>query len=498
MKIADLTRIHTDTITEAVQILSEVANYALPEDVYKALETIHKTDKSSIARNITKDILYNAYLASTKQRPICQDTGLVIVFADIGQNVHIIGDDFTTAINKGVEKAYTQAYLRKSIVEDPIFQRTNTGNNTPAVIHQRIVPGNEIKLTVVPKGGGCENMSYFKMLKPSDGVEGIINFVVDCIKKSGPNPCPPIHVGIGIGGSMEQSAILAKRALINKVLSIEDLKHKAETDELAALELKILQEVQNTGIGPHGLGGSHTAFALNIETYPCHIASLPVSVTLNCHAARHTTLTIGKNSNHIETLYKNIFSIPEITPKAEHANTIKCLTLPLSRDTIKSLSSGEQVLLNGYLYTARDTAHKKLVQAIEAGEPLPFSLEGETIYYVGPCPAKGEEIIGPAGPTTAIRMDKYTPILLKAGLAGMIGKGYRSKEIVKAIKETKSVYLVASGGTAVLLAEKIKEAKVIAYPELGPEAIYRLKVEDFPAIVCVDSHGNDCYDYMHA
>ena len=450
-----IVKIKSSLITDAVCSLCKKASYFLPEDVYRAIKSVPQTD----------EILANAAIAAQRQRPICQDTGVAVVFVDVGQDVHIEGDLLELAVNKGVEKGYKEGFLRKSIVENPIWNRKNTQTNTPAVIHTKIIPGNSIKISIVLKGAGSENMSAVKMLKPSDGEQGIIDFVVETVKNNGINSCPPLYVGVGIGGTMEYAAALAKKTLMRKITPPKNF------------ELKLFEELKKTGVG---------VFAISVETYPCHIASLPVAVNLNCHAVRHAEMTIDENTVIPEKLESKF----EIGHKKIDYSSYKKIELPLKKEDIETLKAGDKVLLSGELYTARDAAHKNFIESIENGGKLPVELKNQVIYYTGPCPAKDSEVIGPAGPTTSGRMDKYTPKLLEQGLKGMIGKGKRSSEVVEAIKQNKAVYFTATGGTACLLSQKITASEVIAYPELSAEAVYRLKVKDLPVTVCVDSFGN--------
>jgi fumarate hydratase class I len=483
--------LHTDKITKAVKLLCEQANYFLPQDVFEGLQQMYLAEESPLAKNLLHEIITNAYLASQTRRPMCQDTGLTVIFIDIGQEVTLIGNDLSEAINEGVKQAYDEGYLRKSIVDDPVFERKNTKTNTPAVIHTKIVPGDKVKITVAPKGGGSENMSSLKMLKPAEGVEGVVKFVVDTVSTAGANPCPPIHVGVGIGGSMEYAAFLAKKALLNKVLPVSELQKLAQKSKKAELELRIFNEIQKLGIGTQGLGGDLTAFAVSVEMHPCHIASMPVAVNINCHAARHAEIILDSTSE-VAGAPSASYEIPapvELTSGAK----VKNILLPLTDSAANSLQAGDNVLLSGIIYTGRDAAHKRLMKCIETGEAMPVNLTGQVIYYVGPCPPKGEEVIGPAGPTTSGRMDAYAPVLLDRGLKGMIGKGYRSDQVLESIKKNKAIYFVATGGAGVLLAQKIKKAEIVAYEDLGPEAIYKLYVEDFPVTVAIDSHGNNYY-----
>jgi len=435
-----ITTIKSSLITDAVSYLCQKAACFLPEEVYKELQ-----------KHDCAEILLNAHFACKTGRPICQDTGIAVIFADIGQNVIIEGEDLEPAINAGVSKGYKQGFLRKSIVEDPVHKRRNTGDNTPAVIHTRIVPGDTLKITVAPKGSGSENKSALKMLTPADGVEGIINFVEEIVKNAGSSACPPVYIGVGIGGSMEQAALMAKKALL-----------KPPAPE-TKLEKQIHEKLK------------HLAFGVSVEIQGCHIAGLPVAVNLNCHAARHASMVIDENTV-IPNEIRPDFEIPCI--ENIDYSKYKKLDLPLKQQDIEGLQPGDKVLLSGELYTARDAAHKKFIE-----QGVPFDIKGQTIYYTGPCPAMPGEIIGPAGPTTSGRMDSYTPTLLDMGLKGIIGKGDRSKEVLNSIKQNKAAYFEATGGAACFLAQKIKSAEVAAYPELGPEAVFQLTVEDFPAKV---------------
>lgn len=273
-------------IADAVKKLCMEANYELGDDVVSALQMAHDAEESPLGREIIGLILKNAAIAREEQVPMCQDTGLVVVFAELGQEVHITGGLLEDAINEGVRRGYTEGYLRKSVVKPPYEVRQNTGDNTPAVIHTDIVPGDRLKITVLPKGGGSENMSFLNMMPPAAGRQGIIDFVVDCVDRAGANPCPPIIVGVGIGGTADKATELAKRALLRPV-------GQPSADPLnAALERDILERVNRLGIGPQGLGGRITALAVHVETFPCHIASMPVAVNLQCHAARHKTVIL--------------------------------------------------------------------------------------------------------------------------------------------------------------------------------------------------------------
>jgi len=483
--ISKTVRINTKLITKAVAELCKKANIMMTDDTYQALSRAYENESSSKAKNVLAQILKNARLAAFLERPLCQDTGLVVVFAEIGQNVHLVGSSFEDAVNQGVSNCYIRNYFRKSVVKKPLFTRINTESNTPAVIHTKIVPGNSIKLSVSIKGAGSENMSAVKMFKPSADSSEIVDFVVKTVKQAGANPCPPIRLGIGIGGSFEQAAILAKKALLEPIKSEEYLKKRAEKDKIAELQCEIFKKVNELGIGAAGMGGNNTIYGVNILTSSTHIAALPVAVNINCHSSRHAEAIITENDinyNYEPFKYDFLNDLPV-------DSSVRTISLD-DISAIKKLKAGDEVLLSGIIYTARDAAHKELINCINSNQELPFDIKNKIIFYVGPCPAMKGEIIGPSGPTTASRMDRFAPVLYDLGMLGSIGKGERSPEVVESIKKNQGVYFITSGGIAVLLSQKIKKAEIIAFPGLGPEAIYRLEVENFPVVVGIDSKGN--------
>lgn len=461
--------IHTDEIIAAVERLCIEANYFLGEDVLKALDRCRALEESPLGKNTFTRLIENAAIARKERVPICQDTGMAVIFVELGQGVHVEGMDLTEALNEGVRRGYVNGFLRKSIVQDPAFNRVNTKDNTPAVIHYDIVPGDLLKITVAPKGFGSENMGDIKMLKASEGIEGIIKFVVDTVDRAGGNPCPPIIIGVGVGGNMEKVALLAKKSLLRTVGE-----HNLDPNWSKA-EDEILERVNKLGIGPQGLGGTQTAMAVFIETYPTHIAGMPVAVNINCHAARHKYIEMSGR----ETI-------------VTEGNQI--IQTPLTKEKVAGLKAGDSVLISGTIYTGRDAAHKKIVEAIDRGEELPFDIKDQIIYYMGPSPGKPGQVIGSAGPTTSYRMDSYAPKLIANGLTGMLGKGIRSAEVIKSMIEHGAVYFVTTGGAGAFLSKCIKSVEVIAYPELGPEKISKLTVEDLPAIVAIDASGNDIYE----
>ena len=378
----------------AIKTLCQKAAINLDKKTYSLLFEAYQKEKNTNSKEVLGQILQNAFLANKIGRPICQDTGQVIVFLEIGQDVHIQGGSLTQAINEAVGESYKENYFRKSI-NTSLF-RHNTKDNAPAIIHTDIVDGNKIKISICLKGGGSENMSRSEMLSPSKGKEGVIDFVLETVKRASLKACPPLVIGLGIGGNLEKSGINAKKALFLET---------AQTD----FEKEILDKVNALNIGASGKGGTTTVLDLKIIETPCHIASLPVSVALNCHAARHTSAIIDENITYNFEEYE-IFEIPK------SLNVKEILTTDIEK--IKALKAGERILLTGKIYTARDEAHKRLL----ANSAKPFEMKNSIIFYAGPCPAKPNEIIGPIGPTTSSRMDDYTEKLLEKGLLATIGR----------------------------------------------------------------------------
>ena len=471
--------IQASSITEAVAKLCVDANYFINPDIKAAYQQSLVGETNEMARKVTEILIDNADIAIANEVPLCQDTGMAVVFVELGQDVRIEGGNIADAINAGVAKGYTEGYLRKSVVGDPIH-RKNTGDNTPAVIHYEILPGDELTIHVAPKGFGSENMSALKMLKPSDGLEGIEKFVIDTVFYSGSNPCPPLILGIGVGGTMEQCAKLAKKALLR------DLGTPNPDPNWAAVEAELLRKINELGLGPAGFGGELTAMAVHIDAYATHIAGLPVALNFGCHATRHAhaVLRDGQDTEfHTPRPDEAAEAPPEPTLEGRR------LTVPMTQADIDTLKAGEMVLLTGHIYTARDAAHKRLIEMLERGEDLPIATEGQAVYYAGPSPTKPGDIIGSVGPTTSGRMDAYSPKLMHQGLKLMIGKGMRNQEVRDTISETKGAYFTAIGGAAAYMARCVKGVELVAFEDLGPEAIRRLEVQDFPVIVAIDPTG---------
>ncbi len=481
-----------DTITSIVSRLVQTANRELPQDVETALLAAREGEESQTGRLMLDIIVENAGLARQTGLPICQDTGIDVVFVQIGQELKIEGD-LIKAINEGVAQGTREGWLRCSVC-DPIT-RKNTGDNTPAVVHVEPVAGDALEISVLPKGCGSENMSAVVMLPPSAGEDGIVGAVANQVLKAGPNPCPPGIIGIGIGGTMEKAALLAKKALLRPVGS------RNPRDDLAELEDRIFVRINGLGIGPLGLGGSVTSLGVAVEVYPCHIASLPVAINIQCHAARHCTARwrdgswVISQGSRVRGQGSGVISpLPPAKRPMPLAQGVVRIELPLSKSAIRDLRAGDWVLLNGVVYTGRDQTHRRLVEMLDRGESLPVDLRGQLIYYVGPSPAPPGRPVGSAGPTTSYRMDAYTPRMLAEGVLATMGKGRRSPEVKAALKKHRAVYFATTGGAGAYLASCIESCELIAFPELGPEALYRMKVKDFPAIVINDITGADFYE----
>ena len=478
-------------ITEVTEELVQLANLHLPDDVSAALSRAAARESSPTGRLILELLLENSRIARRDRLPICQDTGIDVFFVEIGRSISIDGD-LIHAINKGVASGTRKGYLRCSVC-DPLT-RKNTGDNTPAVVHVELTGGEGLVIDCLPKGCGSENMGALFMLPPSAGVDGIVKAVVDTVLKAGPNPCPPGVIGVGIGGTMEKAALLSKKALLRPV------GQPSPREDTARLETRLLDEINRLGIGPQGLGGDTTALGVAVEAYPCHIASLPVAVNIQCHAARHARAvwhdglwTIGAEAGPAAGLMDAECGYAPFSQDKAIG-----IELPATKEMLSRLRAGDWVLLNGVLYTGRDQTHRRLVELLDQGRPLPVDLKGQTIYYTGPSPARPGRVIGSAGPTTSYRMDAYTPRLLEQGIAAAIGKGRRSLEVREAMKRHGAIYLAAIGGAGAYISMCVKRCELIAFPELGPEAMYRMEVEDLPAIVINDSTGADLYEEIMA
>ncbi|MFT5502691.1 MAG: fumarate hydratase class I [Gammaproteobacteria bacterium] len=475
------------SIADALQYIS----YYHPLDFIKAMDEAYQREANAAAKDAIAQILINSRMCAMGHRPICQDTGIVTIFLKVGMKVQWDAEmSVTDMCNEGIRQAYMNPdnILRASILSDPDGARKNTGDNTPGVIHYEIVPGDTVEIHVAAKGGGSEAKSKFAMLNPSDSV---VDWVLEMVPKMGAGWCPPGMLGIGIGGTAEKAMILAKEALLEPI-DIHDLQAKGASSRSEELRLELYDKVNRLGIGAQGLGGLTTVMDVKVLDYPSHAANKAVAIIPNCAATRHTHFVLdGSGPARLEP--PKIEDWPEITREA--GENVKRVNLDtVTRDEVKTWKPGDTLLLNGKILTGRDAAHKKMIDMMDRGESLPVDLTGRFIYYVGPVDPIGDEVVGPAGPTTATRMDKFTRAMLeKTGLLGMIGKAERGPVAIEAIRDFESVYLMAVGGAAYLVAQAIKSSTVVAFPELGMEAIYEFELEDMPVTVAVDSAGESIH-----
>ena len=477
-----------DSIADSLQFIS----YYHPKDYIQALGKAYEQEESPAAKDAIAQILTNSRMCAEGHRPICQDTGIVTCFVRVGMNVR--WDDasmsVTDMINEGVRRAYNHPdnKLRASILLDPAGARKNTRDNTPAVIHYEIVPGDTIDVDIAAKGGGSENKTKFVMLNPSDS---IVDWVIKTVPQMGAGWCPPGMLGIGIGGTAEKAMVLVKEALMEEI-DIHDLIARGPCSRVVELRIELFEKVNALGIGAQGLGGLATVLDVKIKDYPTHAASLPVAMIPNCAATRHIHFTLdGNGPAKLET--PNLADWPAVTwtPSAESRRVDLNHVTPAEVATWKP---GETLLLNGKLLTGRDAAHKRMTDMLNKGEKLPVDFSNRFIYYVGPVDPVRDEVVGPAGPTTATRMDKFTrQMLAETGLLGMVGKSERGTEAIDAIKDHQAVYLMAVGGAAYLVSKAIKHARVVAFEDLGMEAIYEFDVVDMPVTVAVDAKGTSVH-----
>ncbi len=472
-----------DSIAGALQFIS----YYHPLDFIRAMDAAYQREQNPAARDAIAQILINSRMCAEGRRPICQDTGIVTVFLKVGMNVSWDAEmSVTDMCNEGIRRAYLDPdnVLRASILDDPDGARKNTNDNTPGVIHYDIVPGDTVEVHVAAKGGGSEAKSKFVMLNPSDSV---VDWVLEMVPKMGAGWCPPGMLGIGIGGTAEKAMMLAKEALLEPI-DIQDLQARGASNRAEELRLELYDKVNRLGIGAQGLGGLTTVMDVKVRDYPTHAANKAVAIIPNCAATRHTHFVLDGNGA-AELTPPSLDQWPQIT--RETGENVKRVNLDtVTRDEVKTWQPGDTLLLSGKMLTGRDAAHKKMVDMIARGEDLPVDLSGRFIYYVGPVDPIRDEVVGPAGPTTATRMDKFTRTMLeKTGLLGMIGKAERGPTAIEAIKDYESVYLMAVGGAAYLVSQAIKASTVVGFPELGMEAIYEFELEDMPVTVAVDHQG---------
>jgi fumarate hydratase class I len=474
------------SIADALQYIS----YYHPVDYITALGEAYRREESPAARDAIAQILSNSRMCAEDHRPICQDTGIVVVFLKVGMNVRWDADlGIEDMVNEGVRRAYRHPdnVLRPSIVADPAGARRNTRDNTPAVIHTQIVPGHTVEVKLAAKGGGSENKAKFVMLNPSDS---IAEWVLEMMPQMGAGWCPPGMLGIGIGGSAEKAMLLAKEALMDPI-DMHELKARGPKTRLEELRMEIFEGVNALGIGAQGLGGLTTVLDVKILDYPTHAASLPVAIIPNCAATRHAHFVMD-GTGPVELPVPNLADWPQVSwAPAPNARRVNLDTV--TREDIIGWKPGEPLLLSGRMLTGRDAAHKRIADLVASGAALPDGVDftNRFIYYVGPVDPVRGEVVGPAGPTTATRMDKFTEMMLaNTGLLGMVGKAERGPAGIDAIRRHKAVYLMAVGGAAYLVSKAIRSSRIVAFADLGMEAIYEFEVEDMPVVVAVDTEGN--------
>ena len=477
-----------DSIEDALQYIS----YYHPLDFIQALEKAYHKEQNTAAKDAIAQILINSRMSATGKRPICQDTGIVTCFVKVGMAVQWDKTDLTVQqmVDEGTRRAYMNPDnpLRASIVADPAGLRKNTKDNTPSVVHIDLVEGDEIEVMIAAKGGGSENKTKMAMLNPSDS---IADWVVKTLPSMGAGWCPPGMLGIGVGGTAEKAGVLAKESLMDPV-DIQELVDRGPQNAEEELRLEIFERVNKLGIGAQGLGGLTTVVDVKINSVPTHAASKPVVMIPNCAATRHVHFHLD-GTGPADLTPPKLEEWPDITWEVGE-NVRRVNVDGLTKADIAQWKTGETVLLSGTILTGRDAAHKRIQDMLAAGKDLPVDFTDKFIYYVGPVDAVGDEAVGPAGPTTATRMDKFSDMMLaKTGLLGSIGKSERGAATVENIKEHKSVYLMAVGGAAYLVSKAIKKAKVVAFEELGMEAIYEFEVEDMPVTVAVDSNGESAH-----
>ena len=475
-----------ETIPDALQYIS----YYHPLDYIAALGEAYEAEEGPAAKDAIAQILTNSRMCAEGHRPICQDTGIVNVFIKWGQNCRLDSQrSLQEVVDEGVRRGYgnPENMLRASIVADPAFTRRNTRDNTPCVLSVEMVPGDKVSIDVAAKGGGSENKSKFKMMNPSDS---IIDWVIEQLPLMGAGWCPPGMLGIGIGGTAEHCMKLAKQSLMDPI-DMGQLKARGAQTDIEQMRIDIFDAVNALGIGAQGLGGLSTVLDVKILDWPCHAAGKPVAMIPNCAATRHAHVTLdGSGPAYLPT--PDLDKWPKIEWKPD--SEAKRVDLnALTPEEVASWKAGDRLLLNGAMLTGRDAAHKRIQDMLARGESLPVEFKGRAIYYVGPVdPIKGE-VVGPAGPTTATRMDKFTKMMLDLGLLAMIGKAERGNGAIEVIKEAKVAYLMAVGGAAYLVSRAIKESRVVAFEELGMEAIYEFTVKDMPVTVAVDSEGTNVH-----
>ena len=488
--MADMVTIREQDLIDSVADALQYISYFHPMDYIRALGVAYEAEQGPAAKDAIAQILTNSRMCAEGHRPICQDTGIVNVFIEWGQNCRLESEmSLQEVVDEGVRRAYLnpENKLRASILADPAFTRRNTRDNTPSVLHVTMVKGNAVSVDVAAKGGGSENKSKFKMMNPSDS---IVDWVVEMLPQMGAGWCPPGMLGIGIGGTAEHCMVLAKQSLMEPI-DMGQLKARGPENDIEAMRIEIFDKVNALGIGAQGLGGLSTILDVKIYDAPCHAAGKPVGMIPNCAATRHAHFTLdGSGPTYLET--PKLDDWPDVHWTPDRAS-IRVNLDTLTQAEVCSWKQGDRLLLSGKMLTGRDAAHKRIQDMLAKGETLPVEFRNRAIYYVGPVDPIIGEVVGPAGPTTATRMDKFTDMMLDLGLLVMIGKAERGQGATEVIAEHKVAYLMAVGGAAYLVSRAIREAKVVAFEDLGMEAIYEFTVEDMPVTVAVDSQGHNVH-----
>ena len=489
-----MTTLRQADLVESIAAALQYISYYHPADYIAHLARAYEREQSAAAKDAIAQILTNSKMSATGHRPICQDTGIVNVFLKIGMDVRFEGfaGSIEDAVNEGVRRGYLEPSntLRASIVADPLFERKNTKDNAPAVVHMSVVPGHTVDVQVAAKGGGSENKSKFVMLNPSDS---LVDWVMKTVPTMGAGWCPPGMLGIGIGGTAEKAMLMAKEILMDPI-DMYELKARGPQNKTEELRIQLCDQINALGIGAQGLGGLTTVLDVKIAMYPTHAASKPVAMIPNCAATRHAHFVLdGSGPAYIDPPSLDLW--PDVHWQPDYNKSRKVDLNTLTRAEVASWKPGDTLLLSGKMLTGRDAAHKRIQDMLAKGEKLPVDFTNRVIYYVGPVDPVRDEVVGPAGPTTATRMDKFTEMMLaQTGLIGMIGKAERGPAGIAAIKKHKSAYLMAVGGAAYLVSKAIKHAQVVGFADLGMEAIYEFDITDMPVTVAVDSNGTSVHE----
>ena len=488
-----MTTIRQADLIESVAAALQYISYYHPADFIAHLARAYEREESPAAKDAIAQILTNSRMCAEGRRPICQDTGIVNVFLKIGMDVRWEGfsGSIADAVNAGVREGYLNPdnLLRASVLADPIFGRKNTKDNTPAVIHMELVPGDKLEVTVAAKGGGSENKSKMAMLNPNDS---IVDWVLKTVPTMGAGWCPPGMLGIGVGGTAEKAVLMAKEVLMEDI-DMYELLARGPQSPLEEMRIELYQKVNALGIGAQGLGGLTTVLDVKIRTFPTHAASLPVAMIPNCAATRHAHFVLdGSGPVFLDAPSLDLW--PDVHWAPDYNKSRRVDLNQLDKAEVASWKPGDTLLLNGKMLTGRDAAHKRIADLLARGESLPVDFTNRVIYYVGPVDPVRDEVVGPSGPTTATRMDGYTRMMLEqTGLIAMVGKAERGPVAIQAIKDNRSAYLMAVGGSAYLVSKAIKSARVVGFADLGMEAIYEFDVVDMPVTVAVDAGGTSAH-----